>query len=88
MYAHYSGERVCKVQTEKTSDKVGERRKLRDRHGEDESKNPVDRTKAPPKIPALLGRYCRQIQDFLANFDVDGFHTHVEVQDYTASLAH
>ena len=78
---HESGEGVGEVETEEAADEVGEGAELRDRHGHDEGEDPVDGAETPPEPLASLGGDRGQAADLLADFDVDGFHAYVEVQD-------
>jgi hypothetical protein len=78
---HYSGEGVGEVQTEETADEVGEGAEFGDGHGEDEGDYPVDGAETPPEVFAVLGGYGGEVEDCLADFEVDGFHADVEVED-------
>lgn len=78
---HDAGEGVCEVQTEKSSDEVGESAEFGDGHGDDEGDDPVDWAQAPPQPFALSCGDWRGVEEFLTNFDVYGLHTDVEVKD-------
>ena len=78
---HNSRERVGEIEREKPTDEVGERAELGNRHGDDKGKNPVHRTETPPEVLAFLAGDRGKATDLLADFDVDGLHADVEVQD-------
>lgn len=78
---HDTGEGVGEVQTEEASDKVGEGAKLGHRHAEDKSKDPVHGSETPPEQLALLGGDGGEVEDGLADFEVDSLHADVEVED-------
>lgn len=73
--------RVRKVQAEKTTDKTGDTVEARNGGGENQGQEPVERAQADPEPAALLGSDGWQLEDFLTNFNIDGFETDVEVQD-------
>lgn len=78
---HDAGEGVGEVQAEEAADKVCESAELRDGHGEDEGDYPVHGAETPPEVFAVLGGNGGEVEDCLADFEVDGFHADVEVED-------
>jgi len=78
---HDAGEGVCEVQTEKSSDKVGEGAEFGHGHGDDEGDDPVEWAQSPPQPFALSCGDWRGVEEFLTNLDVYGLHANVEVED-------
>lgn len=79
---HETRERVCEVQREETTNEVGKGSELGNGHGDYKSDNPVHRAETPPEVLPALGSDGWQVEDFLADFDVDGFHADVEVEEH------
>jgi len=76
---HNSGNGVGEVEGEKTADHTDDAVEGRNRSGDDECEDPVNGTETDPEPPALLGGDVWEVEDFLANFDVDGLEANVEV---------
>ena len=83
---HDAGEGVREVQTEQAADEVGEGAEHGDGHGEDEGDYPVYGAETPPEEFALFGADGGEVEDCLADFEVDGFHADVEVEDWGWAL--
>jgi hypothetical protein len=76
------GEGIGEVEDQKGANETGDTVEIRDGGGNDESDDPVDGAEEVPEELALLAGDFRPVEDFLADFDVDGFHADVEVEHW------
>jgi len=74
------GEGVGEVQDQEGADETGDAVQVGDGGGDDEGDDPVDGAEGVPEELALLGGDLGPVEDFLADFDVDGLHSDVEVE--------
>ena len=78
---HEGGEGVGEVDAEKTADDVGNTEKIGDGSADDEGDNPVEGTQGVPEEATALGDDGREVKKLLADFEIDGLHADVEVQE-------
>lgn len=78
---HDAGEGIGEVETEQTTNEVGEGAELRNGHSDDEGEDPVERTHAPPEVFPLLTGDWGPAENFLPDFDVNSLHADIEVED-------
>jgi len=76
---HNSGNGVGEVKGEKTADDTDDAVEGRNRSSDNESEDPVDGAETDPEPATLLGGDAGEMEDFLADFDVDGLEADVEV---------
>lgn len=72
-------ERVCEIENEQGADEAGDAVEVGHGGGDDECDDPVDGAEGVPEELAFLGGDLRPFEDFLADFDIHGFHSDVEV---------
>lgn len=80
-------EAVGEVQGEKSTHEAHDTVQIGYGRSNDESKDPIHGTQEEPAPLALLRGNRREVENLLEDFEVDGLHANVEVEDWSSHIS-